>query len=275
MHGHVPSSPPASASNVQANTLYVKPIMIELIERLRTKPLGTAPDVRPWLEEIFADVYGCLVAGPVMDIDFQDLQLNRSMGEFTEDDGEHPIPILRPEVYRLTLEKILHGEYAAAARERWMDKISSRPYFPRVFGDDELIPLDEARVTADMEIVINEILDVLLQPGILDLYDETSGERSWWLNSRPLPTLDGQEIGQLLYDDFLERIAELDLTQELPLVPAVDTEQEWVKVFMQEASQARQVGMEFQPTLSGLTPDQVAVLWAKGWTTDGPQTHWP
>ena len=51
---------------------------------------------RAWLEEIFADAYGLLVAGPVMALSFQDLLTDNPQAQFREDTGHHPIPALRP-----------------------------------------------------------------------------------------------------------------------------------------------------------------------------------
>lgn len=258
-----------------------KPLIVELVERLKDKQFKSQPDVRRWLEEVFADVYGCLVAGPVMAIDFQDLALNRSLSEFTEDDGEHPIPLLRPEVYRIALEKMgtLEGlplqEYADAAKERWAKKISSRPYFPRSVNDDALTRFNPADVLADLEIMIEEILRVLLQPGFVELRDAPSGARRWWLDDAPLPARSKTTIGTLLYQDFLKRIAEFRETAILPTIPDAYAGEEWTARFMREAEQARSAGMEFKPLLSGLTPDQVAVLWGGGWTTEGPVGYWP
>ncbi len=54
-----------------------------------------------WLEEMFADIYGCLVAGPVIALDFQDLQLDDPLEEFfdAKKDNEDPVPIIRPDIY--------------------------------------------------------------------------------------------------------------------------------------------------------------------------------
>jgi hypothetical protein len=69
--------------------------------------LRLAPPVDPqyqgWVKAIFeemcADIYGCLVAGPVMALDFQGLSLANSQADFQGGDGEHPNPALRPLVY--------------------------------------------------------------------------------------------------------------------------------------------------------------------------------
>ena len=64
------------------------------------------------------------------------------------------------------------------------------------------------------------------QPGVLDLNDEKSCERRWWITDAPLPPMNGAEIGKLLYDDFLTRIANFDTTGAIPEIPAVVTDEE-------------------------------------------------
>ena len=58
-----------------------------------------------WQEEIFADIYGCLVAGPAIAKSFQDLLFDNYT--LTESDGVHPIPLIRPYIYAKVLETIL------------------------------------------------------------------------------------------------------------------------------------------------------------------------
>jgi hypothetical protein len=55
------------------------------------------------LEEIFADVYGCLVAWPAIALSFQDLQLQETPAAFITSDHEHPVPVLRPGIYTKVL----------------------------------------------------------------------------------------------------------------------------------------------------------------------------
>lgn len=79
-----------------------------------------------WLEEIFADVYGCLLAGGVMANSNADLQLNTTIGEFVNDSDEHPMPVLRPNICFKVLQQTgtasqLKNSYAA-----WLDKRSRR-----------------------------------------------------------------------------------------------------------------------------------------------------
>jgi hypothetical protein len=252
-----------------------KPLMIAIIEALKDKTPTGRLDVRRWKDEIFADVYASLIAGPVMAVDFQDLELNSSMGGFTEDDGDHPIPLLRPEVYRLTLEAMGLNDYAAAVKERWDKKVANRPYLPRVFDGDSVEPLDQLHALADLKTVVDAIHNLLVSSNYLDLYDSKSGKRRWWLSDAPLPALNRTEVGTLLYDDFVRRVLRFSDYRELPPIAAKDPTQTWTAGFIRDANQGRAAGMEFRPILSGLTPDQLGVLWARGWASDGPQTQWP
>lgn len=78
------------------------PIDTYLWHHLQDEPFW----LRYWLEEIFSDVYGCLIGGPVMALDFQDLQISSSGSEFIRDyeDEEDPVPLLRPDIYSKTLK---------------------------------------------------------------------------------------------------------------------------------------------------------------------------
>lgn len=57
-----------------------------------------------WMEEIFADVYGGLVGGPVMALGFEDLLSANPRDLFTDDDGEHPVAALRLNIYQTVFE---------------------------------------------------------------------------------------------------------------------------------------------------------------------------
>lgn len=49
-----------------------------------------------WCEEIFADVYGCLVAGPLTALGLQAILATGDREQIGEDDSEHPTPLVRP-----------------------------------------------------------------------------------------------------------------------------------------------------------------------------------
>jgi len=58
-----------------------------------------------WLEEMFADAYGLLVAGPVMTLDFQDLLTDNLPAHFQTGIDHHPIDALRPLIQTALLRR--------------------------------------------------------------------------------------------------------------------------------------------------------------------------
>jgi len=89
-----------------------------------------------WQEEIFADVYGCLIAGPVIALEFQDLQLQKDKEQFTGDDGEHPSPIIRPRVYTQVLHASSNPEWNKWAKvldARWDELRRNRSEYAEEF----------------------------------------------------------------------------------------------------------------------------------------------
>lgn len=80
-----------------------------------------------WLEESFADVYGTFVAGK----DFPDSIINilkQQIGQADElllNDGDHPIPYLRPLARIRVLELEGNNDAASALRKQWADFIES------------------------------------------------------------------------------------------------------------------------------------------------------
>ncbi|MBK8989139.1 MAG: hypothetical protein IPM39_24255 [Chloroflexi bacterium] len=86
-----------------------------------------------WLEEIFADVYGALVAGPVIGLDFQDLLLDNPISHLTQDDGEHPADAIRPFIYTRLLQEMGCKKAAVALDARWQQALSTRGK-PRVLS---------------------------------------------------------------------------------------------------------------------------------------------
>ncbi|MBK8051684.1 MAG: hypothetical protein IPK16_34110 [Anaerolineales bacterium] len=63
----------------------------------------------PGREEVFADVYGVLIAGPAAVLAMQAMVMANLPARLTVDDGDHPAPILRPAL----MSAVLH-EMAAA-----------------------------------------------------------------------------------------------------------------------------------------------------------------
>lgn len=121
----------------------------------RALPLDP-PWREPWLEEMFADVYGCLVAGPVLDLDFQDLMLDDRLEDFIGDDGEHPVEMARPYFYHAVLRELGFVQAAAALAARWEAALLTRndPQYFRAHGSGELVSRTEVKVALETAVPI-------------------------------------------------------------------------------------------------------------------------
>lgn len=119
-----------------------QPIPQVLGKKLLELPEPSPRYVQRWKEEIFADVYGCLVGGPVVALSFRDLALQSSRvtlvqtpgeylyGQLTEDDGVHPTAVLRPYLYTKVLGK-MNVSLAMELEEAWTNEIGQITQFIR------------------------------------------------------------------------------------------------------------------------------------------------
>lgn len=162
-----------------------------LAAHLHTQIPLDPPWFNNWIEEIFADVFGCLVAGPVIGLDFQDLLMDNATERFNVDDGEHPVDALRPYIYTTTLDRLGFKNAAAALTERWQALELKRNY-PETFtpfGTNEAVKLVAARMK--VEKVVENVLDYLL-----DTYDFS--HNTYWTNDLPA----GVDDPETLYASF-------------------------------------------------------------------------
>ncbi|MBE2221103.1 MAG: hypothetical protein IAF02_06160 [Anaerolineae bacterium] len=100
-----------------------------------------------WVEEIFADVYGCLVAGPVLGLDFQDLLIDNDLEHFIGSDGHHPVDAVRPTIYTKVLKELGFVHAAEALKQRWQEVLLMRGNPQSFYPDDEFgaVPMDLAK----------------------------------------------------------------------------------------------------------------------------------
>jgi hypothetical protein len=231
--------------------------------------LPVQPDwLSRWQEEIFADVYGCLIAGPVIGLDFQDILFDDSLEDFMSDDGEHPVEAIRPYGYTKVLAQLGFTNAAAALNKRWQTMLDARnnpEYFIPV-SDFEQVSLEEARIK--LEAFALKILDYLTK---------TRGfnPKKFW--SQDLPN--GAEV-ETLYKKFDKWV------NNLPSAPApsLRVEGDMVGVDLNgELKNKRQLGAtqtwidnlkrQTDPTLP---PEAwIPAISSDGWNVNGPDDWWP
>ncbi len=230
------------------------------------------PWLLPWLEEIFADVFGCIVAGPVIGLDFQDLLANDAQPEFVYDDGEHPVPAARPYLYSAVLSDLGFTHAAAALDARWQGILQQR-HTPQEFvpaGWETAVPLTE--VHRALKQAGCKLLR-LLKP----LVDRQKKNKGFWSNDlQP-----GKEV-KTLYDLFK---AWLDVMPAVPK-PTLKIENSVLQVVLDgKVVNKRPLAATnswvdtFKPvtSLTHPVPAEVweALLFLGGWNTSGPGGAWP
>lgn len=125
-----------------------------------------------WEEEIFADIYAALVAGPAAALALQELILTGHRAGLIEDDGDHPLDALRPQIMHTTL-RFMAEKGAAENRQAlltaanaldtsWHEHLATRgapvEFIPA--GTDTPVALAEAG--ALLQSLVEEIADGVL-----------------------------------------------------------------------------------------------------------------
>jgi len=143
-------------------------------EELLTEQLykqGITGGLANWLEEIFADLYGLLVGGPVMVLSYQELLSQSRRSYLMEDTGEHPIPILRPFILTRAMRLIKSGTKAAKAVYRNAPAILDQSWDMYLNDPDVLTrsyrpqgvfhPISGSMIIEGLVPILEQILDLL------------------------------------------------------------------------------------------------------------------
>lgn len=271
--------------------------------------LGKEPEwVRPWTEEIFADVYGCLVAGPLIALDFQDLQMEESTENFLQDDGEHPAPLVRPYIYTNVLEERKKlNDWAERLKERWVYHLKHERGNPKSFvlqtsGLSSRLLSYLAKRLGQYEVALDDAQETLGQAvkGIYKFHDDQGlrFDANWW-GEFAYPSVAPPAPGNFAELDKLYKKFDEDIkTRPLPEAPLCEVEKcetediwnEWAsgldatdlteeEIAQSEVFSSLRAGEISQSDVfdrlhSGeIDPITWKVVWiADGWATRGPQT---
>lgn len=142
------------------------------------------PILGKWMQEIFADVYGCLIAGNSIAFAFIELQIDNDPKDIVKDDGYHPPTIIRPLVYFKVLEKMGYVEDSAMLRALWNEWLSRRQIDePREFLLDSLDKLVDTMLT---NLNFYQLGDRLLMP---DKNNDGKGESVTPTKPQQLPSM--------------------------------------------------------------------------------------
>ena len=187
----------------------------------RLLEMGCAQWSRQWKEEIFADVYSCLVAGPLIGLTAQDLARQASItpllespkdyriyGELTEDNGVHPVGAVRPYIYTTVLRAMDLDDVADKLDANWnnIPRVKEVTEFtPHVFNtgyERDSVDIDYAR--HEVEETAEEVLNLLPNPHS-NVWERWSGD----------PDEQVENVTEL-YGSFNDRLPDLVAAVNLP-----------------------------------------------------------
>ncbi len=120
---------------------------------------GQASWRQAWMEEIFADVYGALIGGPVMALGFEDLLSAMPRDYFTYDDGEHPVAALRLGIYQTVFEKIGVSDKVQKALTVQNKALQQEFGKPTTFTTADGITLDLKQTQKELAKIVRSLLD--------------------------------------------------------------------------------------------------------------------
>lgn len=188
--------------------------------------IGQRECIRNWFEEIFADVYGCLIAGPISALSMLERLKNLDKNGLTTDDRDHPLPALRPYIYAETLKQMAQADSTPstvseklnqAAKElenKWAASLSTRKA-GKVFTLHDVSRNEQGTLaTTDMEIVLREVVTNLCRGifgGLLNVQTQ-SLDTLWY--SGPVPA-DGANM-ELWSNGFTEFVRHHEVQSQLP-----------------------------------------------------------
>ncbi len=122
-----------------------------------------------WLEEIFADVYACLVGGMATARSIQTILLDNLPARSLVDDGEHPIARLRPYIYISVLDKLMPGS-GTFFKNEWINRYPDTDfdkkikinrydkYYQPVSSEERTI----RQVKDDLEDIVSKIFNLIV-----------------------------------------------------------------------------------------------------------------
>ena len=132
--------------------------------------VGSNAAMTGWAEEVFSDVYGTLIAGPVIALDFQDLMVDNNPVDLFHSDGEHPYAAVRPFIYidtLLAMDKLLRDNdidnpyslrpAAFVLEARWRAILKERGY---PYEKQANLQRERARVREVIRVAMADIVDL-------------------------------------------------------------------------------------------------------------------
>ncbi len=246
--------------------------------------------IMPWLEEIFADVYGGLVAGPSIALNFQDLQLTESAERFIQDDGAHPAPAVRPDVYAAALDQAGLETWNGRLRARWREKVNAE------FNNPGQILLQRPPLTGLLSGVMEGMIDLFgftrvsvtearrAEQAMVNIcyqfLKELDFSANWWgefVYGETAPMAERTGKVEALFEIFTDYVNELEpqSDERYPIAKDCGADGIWEDWRSGVAPVNNVMLPPGGRSNTALNLSWLPIWIADGWATKGPQARWP
>lgn len=230
--------------------LYSQTMRNPLEHYLRQQPAW----LRDWNEEIYADVYSCLIGGPLIAHNFQKVLITDSPEGLLHNDGSHPASALRGFVYVDTLKALgrFPNAYKALDEQwrKWLQPLGIDGSTHLPLAGDKVTSIDEARV------VVSELVRTILATALFKVFHQiyqlepaTGSAQVIWsqdlslegaplddLYSQFVPTLAQQSVPELALEGEDEQFYRLEEATDKILLDHLELgkTQTWLDEFMEQ-----------------------------------------
>ena len=230
-----------------------------------------------WAEECFADVYGCLIAGKHIAESALEMASTASLDEYFEDDGEHPIPALRPLIYAAVMEKLsgLDQEEVTDFRSQWESLRGQRPLQERLRVHTPSVSAHKLISQAEIGNALRQMVAVILKLPPLCLLAQSTSRLDQGVWAYSLQEMEAAQLEQAV-DTTLPELTtngnELVITKDASATP--------LSLRKLGVTPHDDLRIELTTTLADSTTEAVKRAFDRaidfgGWTVKGPigKTH--
>ena len=224
-----------------------------------------------WLEEIFADVFAAMAGGTVTALSIQEILSDNLPKRMAEDDGEHPLAVLRPYIYTQVLYQMGMADAARNLEQLWhessaylrVDK-TTNPRIHRYDTKSEKVGEESHRSLAEVKDDLQRI--AILISNALSL-DATSKDQVWTSGSEP-------ETIRMAFDNKFEGVF---LPSNFEQVAWPDYNNQW----QHNGSQVNVTADDLATQRDAYTEEIVAfekwfaIFQAGGWSSGGGDDAYP
>jgi hypothetical protein len=224
-----------------------------------------------WLEELFADLLGCWVAGPVSALTIQEIVLRRPRHELTTSDADHPVGILRPYTHLKALHARGSADWNACAsllQDRWLASVPAGSDRFDVLDGSDMAAEDAVKIdwTIDpdrpVDRMVSVIIDLLQSLGCV--YDD------WRIPTTPPETAD--QLKSQFEAFYQSHVGAVPLPSTPPLT-GLGSLSAWAAQYFNVSAEMQSVLNNTAPASAVAASEWWPIAQGRSWTTE--PINWP